>query len=288
MFDDLATYFYENVVRAFEEYLDVKNSGKTGRSRDIRAAVNAATPLYHLREHLPKGRKLTWPTFIGNCPDYRLLGDIVNASKHSSLTKGTPQIRNATQIEEQIITTEYKDDQGAFHWHEKVVLIRLSNGSERNVLDILVNVMNFWQTHLHSIGVIAKPRQYSIPAVIQPRLRNDCTGNRLDFEIVQGLRFLQKFKLQQYNYTTGKVELMDLKGGHLEFSIYKPKYQLKLALKNDALGKEFSKTITLSDEESGQFALLKTDQERQAFLDSLPCTQEALRDLAFKAGLPAS
>jgi len=285
MFDDLATYFYENVVRSFEEYLDVKNSGTTGRSRDIRAAVNAATPLYHLREHLPKGRKLT---IIGSCPDYRLLGDIVNASKHSSLTKGTPQIRNATQIEEQIVTTEYKDEQGAFHWHEKVVLIRLSNGSERNVLNILVNVMNFWQTYLHSIGVIAKPRQYSIPSVIQPRLRNDCTGNRLDFEIVQGLRFLQKFKLQQYNYSTGKVELMDLKGGHLEFSIYIPKYQLKLALKNDALGKEFRKTVTLNDEESRQFALLKTDREKKSFLDGLPSTKEALRELTFKAGLPAS
>src|SRR5262245_11609619 len=95
MFDDLATYFFENVVRSFEEYLDIKNSGRVGRSRDIRAAVNAAAPLYHLREHLPPSLALSHASVSNHCPDYSLLGDIVNASKHFLLTRGSPQL--ATQ-----------------------------------------------------------------------------------------------------------------------------------------------------------------------------------------------
>jgi hypothetical protein len=72
MFDDLASYFYENVVAAFNDYLNARNSGKAGRSRDIRAATIAVTALYHLREHLPQSHSITYATICLKCPDYSL------------------------------------------------------------------------------------------------------------------------------------------------------------------------------------------------------------------------
>ena len=285
MFDDLATYFYENVVRSFEEYLDVKNSGKVGRSRDIRAAMNAATPLYHLREYLPPTHALSHAQVSGHCPDYGLLGDIVNASKHSTLTRGNPQIGSATQIEELVVTTQYQDAQGPFYSHEKIVVVKLANGSERNVLEVMINVMNFWQNSLHSIGVIRKSRNYGIPVAAQPKSRSECGDERLDFEAVQGLRFHQNFRLQKYNYATGKIELWDLQGGNLEFKIYKPNFEFCLVLKNESLGKEFKKTVVLGEAASTELGRLKTEEEKRAYLDSLPSVQQALRELAVEAGL---
>lgn len=285
MFDDLATYFYEHVVRSFEEYLDVKNSGKAGRSRDVRAAVNAATAIYHLREHLPHSHRLSHGTVTSHCADYSLLRDIVNASKHHTLTHGTPQVSDATQIEEQIVTTQYQDAEGLFHTHEKVVFVKLANGSERDVLEVMINVMNFWQTFLHSIGAISKPRNYSIPVIAQPRSRAEAGDSRLDFELVKGLRFRQSIRLQKYNYVTGKIELMDLKGGQLKFNLYMPNAELDLTLKNELLRKEFRKKIALTEKESIEFGLLKTDREKQAYLEKLSSAQQVVRELAAEAGL---
>ena len=149
----------------------------------------------------------------------------------------------------------------------------------------MINVMNFWQTYLHSIGVIRKARNYTIPVVGQPRSRGECADERLDFEAVQGLRFRQHFRLQKHNYATGKVELWDLQGGHLEFKIYKPNFELGLVLKNESLGKEFKKTVVLGEMETTDLGRLKTEQEKQAYLDSLPSVQQALRELAAEAGL---
>ena len=84
MFDDLTAYYHENVVASFIEYLDICNDGVAGRSRDLRAALAAASALFHLREHLPTG-SLSRTDVERFCPDYALLGDVVNASKHKAL-----------------------------------------------------------------------------------------------------------------------------------------------------------------------------------------------------------
>jgi hypothetical protein len=287
MFDDLATHFYEHVVRSLEDYLDVKNSGRAGRSRDIRAAINAATPLYHLREHLPSPYELKWETVNSRCPDYSLLGDIVNASKHSTLTRGSPLITSATQIFELLVNTEYKDKQGPFFLVEKVVLVKLANGKERDVLEVLINVMNFWQDYLHAIGTIQKSVKYTVPVVAQPRLRADCDSAHIDFEAVQGLRFKQTHRLQVFNYTTGKIELRDMTGKHIRFTLSKPAEPavLDLTLQNESLGKEFKRRIPLSTKESGELARLQDNQEKQAYLENLPSAKKALHEMTLEAGL---
>jgi hypothetical protein len=286
MFDDLAAYFYENVVTPFEEYLEVKSSGKAGRNRDARVALTAATSLYHLREHLPPLHALTRAEISSNhCADYSLLGDVVNAAKHRFVTRGSPQISDAAQIEEQVVVTEYQDEQGPYRWVEKIVAVGLVDGSTRDLLEVLVNVMNFWQSYLHSIGVISNPRSYSVPQGAQPKSRADCAESRLDLEIVKGLRFKQSWRLQRYNYTTGKIEPVDLTGSEIRFRIYKPRFDVDLSLRNDVTGQEFSRTITLSDEDCEALSGFRTEEEKQAFVSSLPQAQEALRKLAEAAGI---
>ncbi len=183
------------------------------------------------------------------------------------------------------MTTQYQDAEGLFHTHEKVVFVKLANGSERDVLEVMINVMNFWQTFLHSIGAISKPRNYSIPVIAQPRSRAEAGDSRLDFELVKGLRFRQSIRLQKYNYVTGKIELMDLKGGQLKFNLYMPNAELDLTLKNELLRKEFRKKIALTEKESIEFGLLKTDREKQAYLEKLSSAQQVVRELAAEAGL---
>jgi len=285
MFDDLASYFYENVVEAFNDYLNAKNSGTAGRSRDIRAATAATAALYHLREHLPKNCALKSATICLKCPDYSLLGDVANAAKHHSLTRGTPQISSATQIQEQIVLTEYEDEKGPYHWIENSVQVKLTNGSERDVLEVLINVMNYWQNYLHGAGVIPKAHNYSVPKDVQPKSRAECESHRLNFEVLQGHRLYQIWRLRKFNYSTGKIEPKDLGGGHLVFRLFRPNYQFDLTLKNEALGKEFRKTFSLGEEHSKQIALLQTKEEKEFFIETLPSVQQARRELMIEAGI---
>jgi len=226
---------------------------------------------------------LTRAAISGQCPDYDLLGDIVNAAKHRSLTRGTPQISNATQIEEQIVVTEYEDEHGPYRCVEKVVVVGLANGSARDVLEVLTNVMNFWQGYLHSIGVLANPRNYPVPHGAELKSRSECGDSRLNFEMARGLRFRQTVQLQKYNYVEGKIEPVDLTGKDVRFKIHpRPRQELTLSLKS-ATGQEFSKTIILSEDESEALDRLTTDHEKQTYVQGLPLAQQTVRELAIEA-----
>lgn len=289
MFDDLTAYYHENVVSAYIEYRDIKRSGTAGRSRDIRSATIAASALFHLREHLPVPNQPTRPATEKLCPEYGLLGDIVNAAKHKTISHktphGTPLLADATQIGEQIVITEYLDEAGPYRFAEKTVIVKLSDGSERDLFEVLTVVINYWENFLYSSGILPSVRIFPNDSNNHPRTRIEWEENRLGFEIVRGHRFHQSMLLQRFNYQNGTVEPIDLTGSQVKFNIYKPAYEIDLSLTHDASGKEFKKTITLSEGESETAAQCKTDEDRQAYINSLPCAHEALRQLAIEAGL---
>ena len=112
MFDDIAAYFYENIWNSYKTYLKVRRTFKAGLSNDLKSAVNLAGALYHLREHIPDHLRKSVEDISNICPDYKLLEAIANASKHKTLTRGNPQLNDASNIYEQIIITEFKDNEG--------------------------------------------------------------------------------------------------------------------------------------------------------------------------------
>ncbi len=114
MFDDLAAYFYENVALAFTTYRDIRNDRVHGRSKDLRAALVAAAALFHFHEHIPAPRKETRAAIAAKCPDFDLLGDIVNASKHRDLTQGNPRVNSAEDIYEQVVLASFEDAEGEY------------------------------------------------------------------------------------------------------------------------------------------------------------------------------
>ena len=141
MFDDLAAYFYENVVSSYREYCEIRSSGSAGSSQDIRKAMVAASALFHLREHLPPQSTLTRTEVESLCADYGILGDIVNASKHGTISgaspHGAPLIASASQLEELLVLTEYEDQAGKYFFAEKRVVAKQVNGIGRDVFEVL-------------------------------------------------------------------------------------------------------------------------------------------------------
>lgn len=280
MFDDLSAHFHENVWESYKNFVESKKSIKAGKSRDLRLAINAATALYHLREHIPQHLRKSRAKLAKLCPDYDLLGDVVNAAKHGVLTQGNPQIVSAEDIFERVTSTLYKDEQGDY-WHgEKSVFVKLRDSSERDLYVVLTNVVNMWLKELQDLGVIGYVKPIEIKDEGIPPRSSESGAAPLDLEIIQGVRFIQHARFQKYNYETGAIEPFDLTGGEVTFRVYKPSYELTVTLVNEQTGKEVTKTISLSEEQSQQFSKLENDEEQQSFLEKIADEQDLVAQLA--------
>lgn len=289
MFDDLAAYYHENVVTEFLDYRDTTKDGKAGRSRDLRRALVAATALFHLREHLPIPGRLTRREVEQRCPDYGLLGDVVNSAKHQSISQqtphGAPLVNRAASIEERKVVVEYGDAEGSYRHAIKVVAAKLTDGSERDLLELMTSVINYWETHLHALGVLSSPKVFAFEEPARYRARDECNGGRMDLEIVRGQRFRQTVQLLRFNQTSGKAEPVDLTGVTVRGAIYKPSYELDLSLFHEATGKVHKTTIALTEAESMDLCVLATEEEKNAFAMSTQSAKAALEELARLAGL---
>jgi hypothetical protein len=170
MFDDLQAQFLENVLPAYDAFIESLTGSSAGLNRDLRLAKDAAIALFHFREHVPWARGKAWPPFLSASPDYVLLQDIVNVFKHGPRRDG--QISSPTDIYETTVITEYRDAAGAYHHAEKEVTIELRDGSRRDMKAVLTSVLALWirefkaQGLLQRLADLPKPE----PFVIPPRL----------------------------------------------------------------------------------------------------------------------
>lgn len=284
MFDDFTAYYHENVVAAFIAYRKLSTDGLAGRSRDLREALVAATALFHLREHLPEANAISRADVEKQCADYALLGDVVNATKHKTITQttphGAPLVAQADKLTEKLLIIEYEDDEGVYSCTQKLVVVALVDGRERDLLEVLTNVINYWEYYLCSFGALPKLREFVFENPIRYRTREECLDIGLNFEVIRGQRFKQTMQLLRFDTTSGTGKPIDLSGSQVKFSIYKPRFDFEISLKDDASGKVYTKTVVLSDEDNAALASMADDEERQAYAASLSVTQVALQELA--------
>ena len=247
-------------------------------------AINTATVLYHLREHLPQVHEKSRQQVANACPDYDLVADIVNASKHGELTRGSPQVAKAEDMEELLILTKYVDEKGYYFGSEHAVIVKLTNGDSRNLGEILTNVINYWCSEFHAMGIINNSVSFSYNTPVHPLTREEVESQKNDLKIIQGVRFRQAMKLQEYNYETGEVTPIDLTGSEIKMSFYKPpKHTLVINLKHNKSGKVISREIELSDEEYLELESLKTENEKQVYLSNIASRSGMMNELAVEA-----
>lgn len=268
MFDDFHAYFYENVRVAYREFKERLAEPRSGRSIDLRLAVAACETLFHLREHLPDAHRLSRAEAEARCPDLALVGDIANVSKHRAVSRSTPHgaplVTSATQLKEIVSITQYEDAEGEYRCVSKQVVVELADGILADVMLAVTNVLNFWESYLAEIGVlkVATAHVYDDGLGFRPRPPN-AAGPTL--EILQGVRFRQEFSLMRFNSETGRAEPMSLpEGSKVRMRIReRPRHQLDITLRHDQSGREFTRTVVLSADESEALdAAPKEDYEK--------------------------
>jgi hypothetical protein len=266
MFNDLHSNFHENVLVAYGNFLDSQSQMSAGRWNDLKLAINAATALYHFREHFPKEQKKTRADIALHCPDYDLVGDIANASKHNRLTRGQPLIRNIDDVYEQITCTLYHDDEGDYRNVEKQVMVRLKSGVERNVLEVATNVVNMWSEVLFQLSIVNKQRKFTIRERSQPIGRRD-SRDQLTLNFTRGVAATQRFKLQEYNYNTNSIDPVDLTNSRPVFSIYQNLYTAVLEGKDEKKGETVVFEAKMTEKQRREFEQLSPEEKFNSFFE---------------------
>ncbi len=268
VFDDLETLFLDSVLGSYNEFSQSLKSDRFGQSHDIRLGMNAATALYHFREHMPSANQKSRWELAAICPDYDLLGDIVNAGKHREVTRRrTPLVKEAEDIQEVIVMTEYEDADGPYQHQRKTVEVTLTDRSTRELKDVLRAVTHMWIAELKALGLVPKlqPAPPPVNADIPPR-QTPSGAAKMNYVVNQGQRFFARYRRQRYNHATGKVEPVDITGHTYEYTIRKPRpLELQLAMINKQDGRRVERTVQLTEEEADRFRRLTADDDRKQF-----------------------
>jgi hypothetical protein len=272
VFDDLASLFYHNVVSAYDQYVSIRDGNTSGRNRHTRTALEAAIALFHFREHLPSEHAKTRAQVVAECPDYRLVADVTNATKHRTLdrdtSEGPPLVKSAEDIEETTVVTRYADEQGEYTDARTLVFVSCNDGALRNLDIALTNVLNYWGSELKRLDIVAYvPRE--APELSGARVVLRSQARVYNKEIIQGLRFKERLQLMKFDAVKGCAVPIDLTGAKIEYRIYKPRYSVNITLNSPGLDEPIKHTLDLTEEQSFAVAELKTDAERISYINSV-------------------
>ncbi len=277
--DWLATFFYEHVLLPYEEFANLQDSDELGNGKDLRAGLDAAIALYHFREQLPSSFAINYKSVLGQCPDYGVVRDIANITKHHTLTRPPSFVKNEKDaISEIVVITAYKDKFGGYKDFAKQVEVRLLDGSHRNLKEILTNVLNFWIRHLRESGLTNVRQEVRLKQRAEPLDRLQCKEEMPKFNAVAGLSTMLTLRLQTYNYEKQIIEVDDLTGSSFEMPLYATDNApiVDLRLSNEKVGREFTKKVLLTPADVEMVKSLKSETEVQEYVSNLPQVREAL------------
>lgn len=255
MYDDLHAYFIENVVRKFERFVESRESEEVGESSHLRCGVDAAAALYHFREFLPDATRPLVEDVTRSCPEYDLLRDVTDVSKHGSLNRPSARLKKAEDLVEQTVFTRIKDDSEPGAVFHKRVLGTLEDGTTVELYPALVAVLNYWSRELERRGVIKKATTWKVKPPPIPTC--DAVKHGPSLRMIRGVRFSQNWLLQEYDPETGVTAPMDLTDSEMKLRLYRPSIEVEVTLRNDLSGVEFTETVALSQEDAAEFERLR-------------------------------
>lgn len=157
------THFFDNVVPAFEYYVELSKQKGNKKALLMNAALDVAGKLFHFRDKLepmfaPKTLRRTDVAKL--CPDFDWLGDVFNAAKHTDITRPDRIIKDISQVEETIVWTYFPFEGEEIYprkFYSTVQTRILVNplpgkGSIRDLLEVCTSVLNFWAQFLKDHG----------------------------------------------------------------------------------------------------------------------------------------
>jgi hypothetical protein len=149
----LEGYFLHTVVPWHKTFVDDINDPNTRMDIAMLAAITSARMLYRLRTYVPKELRKTPRVMANNCPDYDILKHVVRAARRRKHTSKPASDEEIGTLRAYVETTKYEDADGPYFYSKKRISILLNVGMERDLAEVLRNVLNFWSAEFADIGI---------------------------------------------------------------------------------------------------------------------------------------
>jgi len=205
------------------------------------------------------------------CPDYRLVADVVNATKHAKITKKTPSgkslVSSSVDIYECIILVIYNDELGEYSDIQNFVQLNCSDGVTRYFDGPLISVFNYWSDTLHDAGVVSYPNASAAQLPGSYRvLRKDV--RKVDIETLNTMRFRSTFRLLEYDDRVGSAVPLDMQGKNFKFRVFKITNIIDFTASIPGFG-DVTVDVTISDEYAKKLHFATTESQINKIKDEI-------------------
>ncbi len=287
MFTNARKFYIESVLPSYDDFIEHRASNDWGENQLLRKGIIAASALFHLREHIPIEIQPSKNSLKSRCPDYGIIGDITNVSKHQNISRDNPQITKASQIYENLRLIMFKDEMGTYFAPQLEVYVKLDNGTEIKLINILYTVMSMWRDVLDELNIIKEDqlKPLTVDALIS---RDEANIRGANMQVREGEDYQFGFRMQKYNYEKNIIEPMDASEMDVEIQIHQlPKtatvhFQVTDPALGVNLGLDFD--IPLSEEQAQKY--IKLDDEggqKENFLkEIIETSPEVKKDIQSK------
>lgn len=280
MFENPRKYYFENVIPSYLDFIEHRKSNEWGQEQLLRKGIIAATSLFHFREHIPENIRPTKSQLKRQYPEYGLVGDITNASKHNVISHDSPLISSANQICEEMRLIFFADNDGKYLAPQLEIVVRLDNGTEFLLVKILFNVLVMWDQILDNLGIVKRAIRspININEIIS---REQANCRRSNLVIMKGEDQKLKYQIQELNNITGEIIDLDITGMKFELVIgsLPESVLIHLTFEKQDVDKriEIDFDVPLTNEQSMEYVELKGIKEKNDFIREIILTNSKIK-----------
>ncbi len=106
----------------------------------------------------PRGTRKYRDSLTESCPDFGLLRDVADGTKHFRLARPNRRVSTAEQTGRGAFVWETWGDRwedAAYKWEETgdLLIVELDDGVQRSLISIVNNVISMWERLLHENGI---------------------------------------------------------------------------------------------------------------------------------------
>jgi hypothetical protein len=268
LYDSAHSLYHELLLQSYDELKKAISGHTFGRNDCLRLATIVCSNCYHFREHLKEGYGYDFSTdyLREKCEDYILARDITNLTKHYKLTRYTPLISSINDIYEHLHIILYEDDKGQYRHHQIKVSVKLITGVKKDVLSIIVNVLNMWNEILVSQGILKQSIYFHyIDRIFFSR--DEANKSLPLLKIKQGVRCAPIIAFSQYDYESNTLKSVDIKDFKMGF--YEKSNNTIIDYSLDIKDKTFTDFVELTDQEQGEFIMLTDDIDIENYIKKI-------------------
>lgn len=258
--DVLSMKFHNDVLTSYAKVRTFcKEQNSVGNGELRRLMLECASALFHFREHLPPHERRTRSLYATHCPDYGLVGDIANAYKHHELTRHNPQVTASTDIFEIMLSVDYKDEEGPYSDSEAAVHVTLTDGSCRDLGEVLRNVVNMWKLKMVELGAddeyLPSKRRF-VPPVARAAARES------KLTMTQGVACQLRLQPMVYDYEQQTLVQENLSDA--EKVIFRAWKNPSIVM--HCMGQEIEIEVPVSGDEHEHYGSLESEKEQVDYL----------------------